>query len=70
MARSENPTLRSARYGMKILPEDHYLMEIKVSGAFPLWLAHILTELNIHPTSFSKYGVFYNNILKEKINHE
>lgn len=70
LARSENPTLRSTRYGTSLLPENHYLMEIKISGAFPLWLAHILTELNIHPTSFSKYGVFYMNKVKEKINHE
>lgn len=70
IARTEEPSLRAPRYGKALLPPDHYLMEIKVSGAFPLWLAHILTELNIHPTSFSKYGEFYMDIIKEKIKHE
>ena len=70
LARTTNATLRSSRYGEEILPEGHYLMEIKVSGAFPLWLAHVLTELNIHPTSFSKYGKFYEKEVKEKISYE
>ena len=25
-------------------------------GALPLWLAHVLSERNIFPTSFSKFG--------------
>lgn len=70
LARVENPTLRDKRYGEILLPKNHYLMEIKVSGAFPLWLAHILTELNIHPTSFSKYGTFYTKLVKEKLKNE
>ena len=70
LARTVNPTLRDKRYGKELLPEGHYLMEIKISGAFPLWLAHILTELNIHPTSFSKYGKFYTDEVKERITHD
>ena len=70
VARTDAVSLREKRYGTPLLPEGHYLMEIKINGAFPLWLAHILTELNIHPTSFSKYGKFYLNKVKEKINHE
>ena len=70
IARTDNPTLRSTRYGRELLPPNHYLMEIKISGAFPLWLAHILTKLKIHPTSFSKYGEFYMNQVKERIDHE
>ena len=70
LARTENVSLREKRYGTPLLPEGHYLMEIKVAGAFPLWLAHILTELNIHPTSFSKYGKFYINQVKERISYE
>ena len=35
----------------------------------PLWLAHILGELDVFPTGFSKYGVCYkNNILDKYIN--
>ena len=70
LARTTDLRLRSKRYGDKILPEGYYLMEIKVSGAFPLWLAHILTELNIYPTSFSKYGKFYEQKIKEKQRNE
>ena len=38
-------------------------------GAVPLWLAHILGELDVFPTGFSKYGVCYrDNILEKYIN--
>ena len=70
LARTTDVSLRSKRYGEEVLPEGYYLMEIKVSGAFPLWLAHILTEMNIHPTSFSKYGKFYEQEVKEKNSYE
>ena len=70
LARTTNVSLRSKRYGEVVLPEGYYLMEIKVNGAFPLWLSHILTEMNIHPTSFSKYGKFYEQEVKGKNSHE
>jgi hypothetical protein len=40
-------------------------MEIKIPGTMPLWLAHILDQLEIYPTSFSKYGKAYQ--LSEKL---
>lgn len=70
ITRTSDITLRSSRYGDKLLPQGYYLMEIKVSGAFPLWLAHILTDLKIYPTSFSKYGKFYQGVIKERISHD
>ena len=70
LARTTNVSLRSKRYGKILLPEGYYLMEIKVNGAFPLWLAHILSEMDIYPTSFSKYGKFYEQEVKERISHE
>ena len=48
--------LESTAPGSKLLPEEHYLMEIKIPGAMPLWLAHVLSEKNIFPHSFSKFG--------------
>ena len=48
--------LESCAEGHKILPPDTYLMEIKIPGAMPLWLAHVLSEKNIFPHSFSKFG--------------
>ena len=58
-------------YGYSILPPDRYLMEIKCSGAIPLWMVKILSEGKIYKTPFSKYGRAYidtvlsDNILKE-----
>ena len=39
------------------------LMEIKMPGACLLWLAHILNDSGIYPTSFSKYGTCYKNLI-------
>ncbi len=50
-------------YGKVLSKEKMYLLEIKVSGAMPLWMSGILAELKIYPASFSKYG----NIYKESI---
>ena len=44
-------------------------MEIKVSNAMPMGLARKLSELNIFPVSFSKYGSGYADMMstiKEK----
>lgn len=49
--------------GELLMEDDWYLMEIKVPGAFPLWLAKILSQLEIYPVSFSKYGNIYKNSL-------
>ncbi|MGB7606707.1 MAG: polyphosphate polymerase domain-containing protein [Lutisporaceae bacterium] len=45
--------------GNQLLEEGQRLMEIKIPGNMPLWLSHILDELEIYPTSFSKYGNAY-----------
>ena len=38
------------------------LMEVKLTGAAPLWLAEAFSALHIHPASFSKYGVMYKQM--------
>lgn len=43
-------------YGTLLLPEDTVLMEIKTSRAMPIWLANMLSKLEIRRISFSKYG--------------
>ena len=48
--------LESEAEGEQLLPENTHLMEIKIPGAMPLWLAHILSEKCIFPKSFSKFG--------------
>lgn len=52
--------------GTKIISDDVVLMEIKTDGAMPLWLSHALSELQIYPTSFSKYGTAYLQTLTQK----
>ena len=58
--------LSSGCGGEPLLPDGEVLMEIKIPGAAPLWLAHLLSELEIFPTSFSKYGTCYRQDLLEK----
>ena len=47
-----------------IADDGEVLMEIKVTGAYPLWLVDILNEVGCKPTSFSKYGTAYTNLVK------
>ncbi len=55
--------LRHGVYGNYILPDGARLMEVKIPDAMPLWLAHKFSELEIYPTSFSKYGRAYKTKL-------
>lgn len=51
--------LSKGNWGQPLLESGNILMEIKIPGSMPLWLSHMLTELEIFPTSFSKYGNCY-----------
>ena len=55
-SRYSDTRLESVADGNRILPENTYLMEIKIPGAMPLWLARVLSERGIFPHSFSKFG--------------
>ncbi len=57
--RREDLDLKKGAYGNVLLPKGYYLMEIKIPGSMPVWLAHMLDELKIYPTSYSKYGMAY-----------
>ena len=59
-------TLGADDRGEALLPPGELLMEIKTPTAAPIWLARALSELQIFPVSFSKYGTCY----KEHILHE
>lgn len=67
-SRNTNLDLANGDYGNHLLEEGNHLMEIKVPGAYPLWLADILSELEIYPKSFSKYGNVYLTHLQEERN--
>lgn len=62
-SRDYNMSLDEGDYGTPLLNDYEYLMEIKVPGAIPLWLAKILSDLEIYPTSFSKYGNIYKKCI-------
>lgn len=49
-----------------LLPEDTYIMEIKILGAMPLWLSKLLSEKGLFSRGFSKYGVKYRADAKAK----
>lgn len=61
--RQTNLSLDSGTWGTAILEPGKLLMEIKVPGVFPVWLSRTLSELQIFPTSFSKYGTCYSQYI-------
>ena len=50
-----------------ILPEGMVLMEIKALGGMPLWMASALSENEIFPTTFSKFGVCYTDYIYKQV---
>lgn len=62
--RNYDLNLKNGIYGNRILPKEKVIMEIKTLGAMPLWIADMLDELKIYPTSFSKYGTAYTQMLE------
>lgn len=59
LCRSTDLSLRCEPSGHSVLPPNRVLMEIKCSGAIPLWMVKILSSEKIYKTSFSKYGRAY-----------
>lgn len=62
--RTEQLNLSAGVWGNQLLEEGQRLMEIKIPGAMPLWLSHILDDLELYPVSFSKYGRGYQEAQK------
>ena len=63
--RTDDLTLDAGDRGVRILQEGMYLMEVKTTGAMPLWLVDKLSELKLYPYSFSKYGTAYKKKVME-----
>lgn len=61
LTRRRDVDLLDGNYGINLLPEGNYLMEVKCVGAMPFWFCRLLSELQIYVTSFSKYGTEYKN---------
>ncbi len=67
MGRSGELDLRVKPYGKKLLDEGQILMELKIPGAVPAWLGRLMAELEIYPTSYSKYGVYYKKYIQPEL---
>lgn len=75
--REDRLDLRKGDDGYPLLDSGKILMEIKIPGTAPLWLARLFSENDIHMTSFSKYGTYYQSVVmghgaantKENQNH-
>lgn len=67
ITRREALDLEKGCFGEELLTPGLILMEVKLSGGFPLWLANYLSAKQIFPSRFSKYGKEYT---RELIKHE
>ena len=59
--------LTRGAWGTSTLPEGATLMEIKIPGAMPLWLAGALSAQRVYPCSYSKVGTVYENYIQPAI---
>lgn len=57
--RVDHLDLKRGNVGNEILKPGQRLMELKIAGAMSVEMAHILDEIGIRQTSFSKYGRGY-----------
>lgn len=65
--REDDLYLNAGIYGNNLLEDGIHLMEIKINGAMPLWLSNALDQLDIYPSSFSKYGKAYEASMMQSI---
>ena len=65
--RNHDLDLSKGDFGKVIFGKDKAIMEIKCIGAMPLWLTGLLDELKIYPSSFSKYGNSYIDMITRPI---
>lgn len=68
-SRFEDLRLELGDAGEKYFKENYCIMEIKTLGSIPLWFVNCLSELNIYPVSFSKYGKIYEHKKREELIH-
>lgn len=54
-------SLTKESYGGQLMNPGQYLMEVKLTGAVPIWLSRVLSADSIFRTGFSKYGREYLN---------
>ena len=68
--RTDKVSLVKGPGGKDLLKPDASLMEIKTSSAMPVSLMKILSDAEARPSSFSKYGRAYQEILANALNRK
>ena len=63
LARDTDLDLGSDIWGTNLLPDGITLMEVKIAGAMPVWMAKFLSRNNINKITYSKYGTYYKDHL-------
>ena len=58
--------LAEGKQGQQLLPKNTILMEVKIPGAMPLWMAELFEDIIQYQASFSKYGAYYSRLTEEK----
>lgn len=66
-SRTEDLRLEAGSEGEYILEPGNHLMEVKITNSTPLWFAKLLSKHGLVSSSFSKYGAFYKNQVKETL---
>lgn len=64
--REDNLRLTCGSQGENLLRNGEIVMEIKIPGAAPMWLAELLSRCEVYPSGFSKYGNCYKYHILEK----
>ena len=62
--RTDDLSLQSMPGGRFVIGPRESIMEIKASGAMPLWLTALLTQSGARRNGFSKYGTAYEQLMK------
>ncbi|MBR4914589.1 MAG: polyphosphate polymerase domain-containing protein [Clostridiales bacterium] len=70
LARDTDLDLGSGIWGIPLLPAGTTLMEVKIHGAMPMWMAEFLSENNIIKATYSKYGTYYKECLMKNTRTE
>lgn len=67
--RYQDVSFDSDNYGLNVLENGKYIMEIKFINSIPLWMVELLSINRVYPDSYSKYGEVYKNNIRESINY-
>ena len=66
--RTKRVELKEEDEDIVLLEKGKVLLEIKIQDSYPLWLAHLLCDMKVKETSFSKYGLVYKTKIGPIIN--